>query len=299
MSQLKEIKVALNRNEYGYHNIPSQKNIVNIEHSPRLNIGDTLGPVVVYWMLAQNNIDPQKKLSETRHLSTIGSVIGRGKCDITVWGSGTLKNEIDLQKNLNSRLKRHRLLYHRKMDFRAVRGPYTREIVLESGYQCPEIYGDPAVLMPYIYSPQNITKKYPVSIILHHRTQMTDSNSNNKYDLYIDPELINSKNIHFIDPKTDDYQFFINELAASNYVISSSLHGIILAESYGVPAVFLNWGMDDQPIKFMDWYASTGRDMVFCETVEKALNSPLPELPDLSSMQNAMMNTFPYDLWEA
>ena len=36
---------------------------------------------------------------------------------------------------------------------------------------------------------------------------------------------------------TTDYRLFLNELVRGERVISSSLHGIILAESYGVPAV--------------------------------------------------------------
>ena len=81
-------------------------------------------------------------------------------------------------------------------------------------------------------------------------------------------------------------------------MISSSLHGIILAESYGVPAIFLNWGMDDQQTKFYDWYYSTGRKMSECKSIEDALESSAPILPDVSDLQKNLMDSFPYDLWE-
>ena len=110
--------------------------------------------------------------------------------------------------------------------------------------------------------------------------------------------MIKKNGLHFIDPKTSDYKYFIDEIVKSKRVISSSLHGIILAEAYGIPTVFLNWGLDDQPIKFRDWYMSTGRETVFANSMEEAVEAEPMPLPDLSGIQDAIMKTFPYDLWE-
>ena len=52
------------------------------------------------------------------------------------------------------------------------------------------------------------------------------------------------KGHHYIDVKTSDYRKFITEICQSKLIISSSLHGIILAESYGIPAIFLNEGVE-------------------------------------------------------
>ncbi|MBR3108778.1 MAG: polysaccharide pyruvyl transferase family protein [Clostridia bacterium] len=287
------LKPRLNRNQFGIRDIPSIRKTVNIERSPLVNVGDSLGPVIVKWMLKKRNIDPLKKVKRTKHLMTVGSIIGRGRFDTTVWGSGVLKTVGDIS------LMRYKQLYHRKIDFRAIRGPYSREYVISHGYSCPEVYGDPAVLMPLIYSPR-MKKIYDCSVILHHRTSILDNttNSNDEYSMKINSDVYQKYHPHFIDPKTEDYKFFIDELLKSKFVISSSLHGIILAESYGIPSVFLNWGVDDQPTKFRDWYASTGRETVFCRTLEEAFNTSAPPLPDISILQNNLMNSFPYDLWE-
>ena len=290
------LDLRLHRNEFGIMDIPSQKKRVNIEHSSLLNVGDVLGPKIVEWMLSERNINANKDLSRTKHLMTVGSIIGRGRFDVTVWGSGILK------ESGIKRMKIYRQTYHRKMDFRAIRGPISRDLIQTAGYTCPEIYGDPAVLMPLIFpvNRDNITKKYDVSVILHHRTAVSDTGEDNKetHTINIPPSIAKAYNIHFIDPRTDDYSSFITELVSSKRVVSSSLHGIILAETYGVPTVFLNWGMEDQQVKFHDWYLSTGREMVCYDTLEAALEAVPTALPDLDPMREALIKSFPYDLWE-
>lgn len=289
-----ELEKRIHRNQYGIKDIPSKKNRVNIEHSTLKNAGDVLGPVIVEWMLHKKNIDPMKKVRHTKHLMTVGSIIGRGRFDTTVWGSGILKTKGD------NRLEMYKKIYHKKIDFRAVRGPFTRKIVLKYGYTCPEIYGDPAVLMPLIYCPNIEDKQYDISVILHHRTEIANESFSDEgnYMLRIDPQLVEKHHLHFIDPKTDNYKYFIDEIVKSKMIISSSLHGIILAESYGIPCVFLNWGMDDQPTKFYDWYSSTGRELTCCRSLAQAIECCPPDLPDVSVLQKNLMDSFPYDLWE-
>lgn len=294
MNVIKFVEMRINRNEYGIKDKPSVRRTVNIEHSPLINVGDTLGPVIVDWMLKKRNIDPMKEVSCTKHLMTVGSIIGRGRFDTTVWGSGILKTVGD------NRLERYKKLYRRKIDFRAIRGPFSREVVLKNGYNCPEIYGDPAVLMPLIYNPE-VECNETIAIILHHRTEITQNKScaaESAYKIFLDTGILRKQNITFIDPKTVDYMSFIKELKKTRLVISSSLHGIILAEAYNIPAIFLNWGMADQPVKFHDWYASTGRKFSCCNTLQQALNCDIPDLPNLNDIQQKLMETFPYDLWE-
>lgn len=285
-SLIQELHERLNRNEYGIKMVPSEKKTVNLEYSKLINIGDTLTPCIVQWMLDKRCIKLKKAVSRTKHLMAVGSVIGRGRFDATVWGSGLLKER-------GKKILKRQSIY-RKYDIRAVRGPLTRQALIDAGYDCPTVYGDPAILMPEIYAKQTdgAIKKYAVSLILHHRTGTGDYTSLDKHQLSV------PKEIHIIDTKTDDYQSFIDEIVASQFVVSSSLHGIILAESYGIPAVFLNWGVDNQILKYEDWYGSTGRALKSASSISKAIEMEVPPVPDLYSMREKLKACFPYDLWE-
>ena len=52
-------------------------------------------------------------------------------------------------------------------------------------------------------------------------------------------------------------------MTACAYIVSSSLHGICVAEAYGIPAVWVRLADNivGGEFKFRDYYASTGRDM--------------------------------------
>ena len=108
----------------------------------------------------------------------------------------------------------------------------------------------------------------------------------------------NHPNEHMVSMNTNDYKAVIDEIVSSKIVYTSSLHGIILAESYGVPAVFFRGLNKKIDFKYLDYYYSTGRkDIKIAESFEEALTmKPLP-LPDLSKMRQDLLDSFPYDLW--
>lgn len=250
-----------------------KKNVITLEWWDATdNLGDSLAPIIFNWMLQRKRIN-NKDVKSTRHLMTVGSLLGASNFDAIVWGSGLMnaKNTVGLVKYSK----------YIKYDIRAVRGPITREMLIQIGYDCPSVYGDPAILMPLIYNPKNIEKCYTCSVILHHLSSIEENS-----------------NYNFINIKTTDYKKFINEIISSKLVISSSLHGIILAEAYGVPAIFLNVGVSDQSAKYLDWYYSTGRyNVKMIQSLQDSENISPMELPDLSQMQSSLLESFPYDLW--
>lgn len=245
---------------------------------PESNVGDTLAPVIFEWALERKKLNKssplKKKYKKYRFISTVGSVIGLKRGSTIVWGSGILSNERLVEIFLG--LKKD------TFDIRAVRGPLTANVLRKLTIKCPHIYGDPAILMPSIYQPTCIKKKYKVSVILHHE------------DTGQVPEVF-----HQISVCTDDYKYFIDEIVSSELVVSSSLHGIILAETYGVPAIWFNKENWRQSFKFLDWYYSTGRTNVKSISSLDEISNIVPmNLPDLTQMQQDLLNSFPYDIYE-
>jgi pyruvyltransferase len=166
------------------------------------------------------------------------------------------------------------------LDVRAVRGPRTRKFLLECNIKCPAIYGDPAIIMPEIYNPENIKKDRDYILIQHFAETKAETN------------------LPTLNILTNNYKHFIDEICRSRVVISSSLHGIILAETYGVPAVWLKLNNMD-PVKYYDWYESTGRYGIEPTlSLEDALACKPPELPNLENMRRQIKDVFPYDLYQ-
>lgn len=281
-----KIYFRLNRNrmdQEGRRFIPNRINLIYWKRC--VNLGDTLAPLIFEWILQQKSLSVDSPVKKTQALTTVGSIIDLGRFDTVVWGSGL--QSFEAIKNLSKRK-------YRRLDIRAVRGPLTRQMLHACNYDCPEIYGDPAILMPLIYLPSSGERSEKKVVLIYHHSMVYDT----------DIELTSSKPIEVLDIKTQDYKAFIDTICSAGKVISSSLHGIILAESYGIPAVFLcneseMTNATKEILKFYDWYYSTGRFTVkVARSIEEAIQMQPMDLPDLEEMRSRLLQAFPYDLWE-
>lgn len=251
-----------------------QRNRVNLHRwhpkDDTENLGDYLAVPIYDYITNLYNIDKNTTVSKTKHLYTVGSIIFMGLHDATIWGSGLLS---DSHVSFFVKSLPRPLI---KLDIRSLRGPETRRILMKYGYKCPEIYGDPAILMPLIYS-NSLEKKYDYTLIHH----MSSSASNEGANIL-----------------TNDYKSFIDRIIQSKLIISGSLHGIILAEVYGVPAILLKDRHDLDLFKYNDYYYSTGRyNYPIATTVDEALSITPPAIPDFTKMQQDIINSFPKDLF--
>lgn len=244
------------------------------------NLGDTLALPIINFLLSKKGIKIDKPISSKRHLFTVGSGGLRSFQDTTIWGTGIMYDGLKgfwFEKYWDAN--------HRHLDIRAVRGPLTRDVFLKLGHKCPEIYGDPGILMPLIYQPKDVEKTHDYMVI----PQYTSENEVRKY---IPGEMIISMN-------TNDYKSVIDKIVSCKKIYSSSLHGIILAEAYGVPAVFFRGIHPVIDFKYKDYYASTGRyDVPMAGSLAEAFSFEAPKLPDLTKLQRNLIDAFPYDLWE-
>ena len=165
-----------------------------------------------------------------KYIISVGSIIGWGSGSRIVWGSGIVFNNEKIDNGT----------------FLAVRGKHTQKRLIELGYKCPSIFGDPALLLPLIYNPKK-TKTHEIGIIPHH-TQFDHFKSYG--------ERHGVKIINLIG----DVEGVINQIVSCKKIISTSLHGIIVAQAYNVPALWyeyprIQWHGEN--IKFLDYFSST------------------------------------------
>lgn len=162
-----------------------------------------------------------------KNILAIGSIIALGNKKSIIWGSGFMNQ--------------HETFRGGKVY--AVRGKLTNEKLKKIGFEGCEIFGDPALLIPLILPP-SYEKKYEVAIIPHWReVDYFKSKYSNQYKI--------------LDIRTDNVKEFIDELTSCRYVLSTSLHGIILSHAYNIPALWIKEGyIDTDGFKFYDYFSS-------------------------------------------
>ena len=133
----------------------------------------------------------------------------------------------------------------------SVRGNKTREALLNQNINCPESFGDPALLLPIFYTPRKTeTSKY--LLIPHKGTKNLEYV--NKFLSEYGGKIIN---ISRYKKWTD----IIDAIFSSDFVISESLHGIITAETYGIPNIWAEFIKHENSwdFKYNDFYESIGK----------------------------------------
>lgn len=163
-----------------------------------------------------------------------GSIMRLCDKNTIVYGSGIR----DIDQNINEGI------------IKSVRGPLTRNRLLQIGCYCPPIYGDPGLLLPLYYNPI-IKKKYKLGIIPHYIHYDTVSEMYKSNNDIIVINLINS-NIEFV----------INEILSCEKTISSSLHGLIVSDAYNIPNKWVKFdnNIKGDDTKYFDYFNSVNRN---------------------------------------
>ena len=140
----------------------------------------------------------------------------------------------------------------KNLDIRAVRGPKTRDILLAKGIDCPSVYGDPAILLSKFYTPQITPRRYKLGIIPH-----KDDFSNPIFD-----QLSRSDDVIILNlKKYESWQTFIDTMFSCDFIISTSLHGIIIADSYSIPNMWITVSdlIEGGDFKYFDYYGGVSK----------------------------------------
>jgi pyruvyltransferase len=230
------------------------------------NFGDLIGPLIVE-KLADEFIKNKPTTSDKRLLS-IGSILHFAQNGDTVWGTGR-----------NGKIHK---MDHKfdQLDVRAVRGPLTKKFLNDKGIDVPEVYGDPALLLPTLFPELSIkadTKKHEITFI---------PNLN---------DISNYKDIKNKTSPTTPLFEIIERIIQSEFVVGSSLHAIIVAEAFGIPARIIKSQTEDD-FKYKDHLLGTGRQSLeFAETYKEACSMGPQE--KISWDKKNLLEAFPRDLW--
>jgi len=237
------------------------------------NFGDVLSiklverivgvPVVAYKRKPKDNVPKLLAVGSILHIAADGDV---------VWGSGV--NGKDLAS------KNYRFS---DVDVRAVRGPLTRQFLMrEVGITPPQIYGDPVLLFPYLFPEFKRSEKpsIPYLIVAHY----SDAHAFPK-DQY--PNVVYA---------WEPWNEIVKKILDSEFVISSSLHGVVVADAYGIPSRLLRIDNSEPILKFSDYYMGTGRpNYRYATTIEQALQMG-GEAPIRCNLKK-LYDAFPFEFW--
>ena len=259
------------------------------------NFGDTLsyylfekitGYTHKYYNIVNSKLnDPERTIKESdAHFITNGSIIEYSNIKSIIWGTGIIHS------NLKDKIKYDKIC--------CVRGPRTRSALADHDIFIDERYGDPVLLTPLLYQPI-IRKKYKIGIIPH-QIDHTDIISIFPPELYSNIRVITQT----VNKNDKSIENVINDIISCEFILSSSLHGIILANSYNIPVIrFKQNKLAGDDIKFIDYFESIYSDKYLCESkthIKELVDNfditcKIYKKPDLIQVrQNDLIETCPF-----
>lgn len=252
--------------------IRNEKLLVYWSHSQETknNFGDILNVYLLKEIFHKDVVHSSNVINVFRRtrLYFIGSILDNFKTfDSIVIGSGFKSKESKI-------LIKPKKVY-------AVRGPLSRQIFLDNNVECPEVYCDPALLLPEYVKVDKI-ELYDVGIIPHY----IDKN------IFKNIDIINKDNIRIKEINIEnDYLEVIKEINQCKCILSSSLHGIIVAHAYGIPSTWIKLSdyVKGDGFKFRDYYLSLGELNISYYSVDES-NIDIKKAIDLAKKYDITEN---------
>jgi pyruvyltransferase len=193
--------------------------------------------------------------TDDRRLLSVGSVLHFARDHDVIWGTGVNGKIADI------------IYIFQSLDVRAVRGPRTHAFLQSRGV--------PTVAPELVRWSRS--KQYPITVVPNF----------NEFSAY---RAISN----VLDPRSP-VEVCLRRLAQSEFVVGSSLHAIVVAESLGIPARLIASSIED-PLKYDDYYLGTGRrNARIASTVEDAVTMGGEVAPTFDA--GRLLGAFPFDLW--
>ena len=205
------------------------------------NFGDELAPYLLSVLSRRPVAFSEARADRGPVYLTVGSVLTRAGKNTIVWGSGMLSREHPPPS--------------RFAEILALRGPLSLELIQKKFSLTPSevAFGDPALLLGLLF-PEPAKTKFEFGIIPH----------------YVDEKLVAKalpkrlrKRARVISVSTDNVKAFVDAVKSCKTIISSSLHGLVVANALSRNAAWVSFSdkvMGDG-FKFRDYSMAVGLDL--------------------------------------
>lgn len=247
-------------------------NLIMYKEPKRTNFGDELSPLILNFLIKKYKIDISFILNSNSKFNVcfIGSLIGWSNMNynnLYILGSGIRTDNDKIKKNKN-------------MKIFSIRGPLSKIYLEKYGYSVPNIFGDPALLISRFYTPKKIEKCKDKIGVVGHLTNYHKYNNLSAKFILINPTWLWSKVIDYI--------------TSCKLILSSSLHGLIVADAYNIPNIWLNqYPLNEGIFKFKDYFKSQNRELISINDIN-TYNSGKPHtngnIIDLDKIEKAFFD---------
>lgn len=199
------------------------------------NFGDKLTPYLIEKISGKQCVYSPPESDITRFM-VIGSILNWEIQNAVVWGCGIANDSDTIPQK----------------DILAVRGYVSLQKTHIAGLSKNVCIGDPSLLLPRLYSPLT-ERKYKIGIFPH----------------YVDIDVVTyrfsqslPKDMIIINP-LDSVEKIIDEINSCENIISSSLHGLIVSDAYGIATQWVKFSdrILGDGTKYIDYYSSIGHDI--------------------------------------
>jgi hypothetical protein len=255
------------------------------------NFGDMLTPIIIEKLFHQKC--EWANLNECE-LIGIGSIIektleGIEGNDILVWGSGFIAQP-KTKILWGDEVLKYDIHDLDRLTFCSVRGKHTLERLDAKWQDIP--LGDPALLINLVIPPAK-NKNHKIGIVPH-------------YSDYNDKRLdaIKKDGRYLIINPLDPAEKVCRSISACKVVFSSSLHGLIVADSYGVPNIHMPMGdLLGKKYKFIDYYSGIGKKYktfnisgIGNDSLIQAVIAKHEPIREIKQLQKHLMHAYPFTL---
>ncbi|EKU82866.1 polysaccharide pyruvyl transferase family protein [Massilia timonae] len=286
---------------------------------PYANFGDALNPIILH-LLTGEQISHSNFDSDEHKLVAIGTILQdfrNGTAD--VWGTGL---DVRVSAMPNERHYFDPLLTNVFYRIHAVRGQITAHTLRAFGIDVPATYGDPAILLRRMLNTYIKGEKQGKIGLVCHLSELTryDNTASTRDDLH--HYKLGSEDLSIISPITlptaKDVLAKVKEIASYKYILSRSLHGLIIADIFDIPCAYLTSGTFRSGVynifdatvdidhRIRDYYSGLGRttapvyvcppDGVNVEEAQRFLERSWEPYSKWNSISNNLLNALPFSI---